>query len=234
MNGVVDSIDPNSGAAATGGAAGEERLEAEENGRRLQLGLRKGKVVSAAHEGVTDPAEREVFDAFCRILEGLPIQEAADHAGHHVAAAQHDPKQARPVPGIVTPWNADPLNHRPMRLIRRIRADYAARQPAASVENFWNPTISKDWLRLDEAAQLARVDRILGDFQAERGLAPGNLVAVGVENNIRVLLAFSEEVGYQQKPALLMDFERKLRAATGDRLEVFAEEMADENRLRRL
>ncbi len=230
MNGVVDSIDRSADAAA----AGEERWESEDNGRRLTLGLRKGKIVSAAHEGVADPAEREVFDAFCRVLEGLPIQEAADHAGHHVAAGLRDPGQARSVPGIMTPWNADPLNHRPMRLIRRIRADYAARQPTASVENFWNPTISKDWLRLAEAEQLARVDRILGDFQAERGLAPGNLVAVGVENNIRVLVAISEEVGYEQKPALLMDIERKLRAATGDRLEVFAEEMADENRLRRL
>jgi hypothetical protein len=234
MNGVVDSIDSSVSAAATGGAAGKERLEAEDNGRRLTLGLRKGKVVNAAHEGVTDPAEREVFDAFCRVLVGLPIQEAADHAGHHVMAAQHDPDQARPVPGIVTPWNADPLFQRPMRMIRRIRADYAARRPSASVENFWNPTISKDWLRLDEAKQLACVDEILSAFLAERGLVSGNLVAVGIENNIRVLLAFSEEVGYAQKPALLMDFERKLRTATGDRLEVFAEEMADENRLRRL
>ena len=230
MNGVVDSIDRSADAAA----AGEERWESEDNGRRLTLGLRKGKIVSAAHEGVEDPAEREVFDAFCRVLEGLPIQEAADHAGHHVMAGQHDPDQARPVPGIVTPWNVDPRFHRPMRLIRRIRADYAARQPSASVENFWNPAISKDWLRLDEAAQLARVDQILGDFRAERGLAPGNLVAVGIENNIRVLLAFSEEVGYEQKPTLLMDFERQLRAHTGDRLEVFAEEMADGNRIRRL
>jgi hypothetical protein len=31
-----------------------------------------------------------------------------------------------------------------------------------------------------------------------------------------------------------MDFERRLRAATGDRLEVFAEELADANRIRRL
>ena len=230
MNGVVDSIDPNSGTAA----AGEERLQAEENGRRLTLVLRKGKVVKAAHEDVIDPAEREVFDAFCRVLEGLPIQEAADHAGHHVMAAQHAPGQARPVPGIVTPWNADPRFHRPMRMIRRIRADYAARRPSASVENFWNPTISKDWLRLDEAKQLACVDEILSAFLAERGLVSGNLVAVGIENNIRILLAFSEEVGYAQKPALLMDFERKLRTATGDRLEVFAEEMADGNRIRRL
>jgi hypothetical protein len=230
MNGVVDSIDR----PADAPVSGQERLQAEENGRRLTLGLRKSKIVSAAHEGVADPAEREVFDAFCRVLEGLPIQEAADHAGHHVAADLRDLGQARPVPGIMTPWNADPLFHRPMHLIRRIRADYAARQPTASVENFWNPTISKDWLRLAEAEQLDRVDRILSDFHTERNLAPGCLVAVGIENNIRVLLAFSEEVGYAQKPALLMDVERKLRAATGDRLEVFAEEMADGNRIRRL
>lgn len=230
MNGVVDSINQSANAAA----ADEEQLQAEDNGRRLTLGLRRGKIVSAAHEGVADPAERAVFDAFCQILEGLPLQEAADHAGHHVMTRLRDPEQSRPVPGIVTPWNADPLFHRPMRLVRRIRVDYAARQPTASVENFWNPTISKDWLRLDTAAQVARVEEILGDFQAERSLAPGSLVAVGVENNIRVLLAFSEEVGYAQKPTLLMDVERKLRAATGDRLEVFAEEMADENKLRRL
>jgi hypothetical protein len=31
-----------------------------------------------------------------------------------------------------------------------------------------------------------------------------------------------------------MAFERQLRARTGDRLEVFAEEMADSNRIRRL
>ncbi len=230
MNGVVDSIDRSADAAVSG----EERLQAEENGRSLTLVLRKGKVVSAAHEGVEDPAEREVFDAFCRVLEGLPIQEAADHAGHHVMAGLHDPDRARPVPGIVTPWNIDPRFPRPMRMIRRIRTDYAARRPSASVENFWNPTISKDWLRLDEAKQLACVDEILSAFLAERGLVSGNLVAVGIENNIRVLLAFSEEVGYEHKPALLMDFERKLRTATGDRLEVFAEEMADGNRLRRL
>jgi hypothetical protein len=228
MNGVVDSIDPSANAADEG------QLQAEDNGRRLTLGLRRGRIVSAAHEGVADSAERAVFDAFCQILEGLPLQEAADHAGHHVMTRLRDPEQSRPVPGIVTPWNADPLFHRPMRLIRRIRDDHAARRPAASVENFWNPTFSKDWLRLAEAEQVARVEEILGDFQAERSLAPGSLVAVGVENNIRVLLAFSEEVGYAQKPALLMDVERKLRAATGDRLEVFAEEMADGNRIRRL
>ena len=158
MNGVVDSIDRAPNAAS----ADEEQLQAEDNGRRLTLGLRRGKIVSATHEGVVDPTEREVFEAFCQVLDGLPIQEAADHAGHHVMTRLRDPACSRPVPGIVTPWNADPLFRRPMRLIRRIRDDHAARQPAASVENFWNPTISKDWLRLAEAEQVARVEEILG------------------------------------------------------------------------
>lgn len=230
MNGVVDSIAP----AADLSAADDELLEAENQGRRLRLALRRGKIVSAGHEGVADPAERRVFDAFCQVLEGLPVQEAADHAGHHVMACLHDPEKRPPVPGIVTPRNADPLYRRPMRLIRRIRADHAGRQPSASVENFWNPAFSKDWLRLDQAGQLARVEGILSDFQAEQGLAPGTMVAVGVETSIRVLIGFPDDLGYERKPALLMAFERKLRAATGDRLEVFAEEMADGNRIRRL
>ena len=230
MNGIVDSIDLSAGATA----AGAELLEAEDDGRCLKLALRRGKILSASHEGVEDPAERRVFDAFCQVLEGLPIQEAADHAGHHVMARLRDPDERPPVPGILTPRNADPLYRRPMRLMRRIRDDYAADQPGASVENFWNPAMSKDWLRLDQAGQLARVEGILGDFQAERGLAPGTMIAVGVENNIRLLIACTDDVDYERKPALLMAFERKLRAATGNRLEVFAEEMADGNRIRRL
>jgi len=227
-------MDPSLAAPASDGTAVEVLFEAEEDGRRLTLGLRRGKILSVSHAGVENPSERKVFDAFCRVLPGLPIQEAADHAGHHVMVRLRGTDDRPPVPGIVTPWNADPMYSRPMRLIRRIRADDAARRPEASFENFWNPMISKDWLRLDEAGQLAQVDRILGDFLAERGLATGNMLAVGIENNIRVLIAFSQDVDYQRKPALLMDIERKLRAATGDRLEVFAEEMADSNRIRRL
>ncbi len=233
MTGAVDSID-RSPRAGTQAGADEERLTAEEDGRRLTLVLRRGKVLSATHGGVADPAEARVFDAFCRVLTGLPIQEAADHAGHHVMVRLKRPDGTPPVPGIVTPWNADPLYHRPMRLIRRIRADHAVGRPSAGTENFWNPAISKDWLRLDEADQLARVDEMLGEFLAERGVAPGSLVAVGVEHNIRVLLAFSDVVGYELKPGLLMAFERELRARTGDRLEVFAEEMKDDNKIRRL
>ena len=228
MNGVVERTE------RPADTAGEERLQAEKDGCVLRLCLRKGRVVSAAYEGVDDPAEQEVFDAFCAVIDGLPIQEAADHAGHHVMARLQDPAGPRPVPGITTPWNADPLYRRPLRLIRQIRDDWAAHQPEASTENFWNPTISKDWLTLDEAGQLARIDQVLDAFRAERGLASDDLVAVGVETNIRVLLAFSDAVSYALKPALLMDAERRLRAATGVRLEVFAEEMADGNRIRRL
>jgi hypothetical protein len=173
MTGAVDSIESTVRATAKGGAAGEERFAAEDDGRALALVLRKGKIVSATHEGVADAAEARVFEAFCQVLEGLPLQEAADHAGHHVMTRLRDPDQAPPVPGIVTPRNADPLFLRPMRLIRRIRAAHAACQPSANIENFWNPAISKDWLRLDEADQLARVDLVVAGFLAERGLEPG-------------------------------------------------------------
>lgn len=247
MTGALDQV-PSAFRAALAAAAGqlcregslsdcengEELLAAEDDGRHLQLVVRKGTIVGAVHRGAADPAERAVLDVFCQILEGLPMQEAADHAGHHLVARLRDPDEPAPVPGILTPWNADPLFRRALRLVRRAHADRAARQAAGSRENFWNPAISRDWLRLGELEQMARVEEVLTAFRAEQDLQDGDLVVVGVENNIRVLLAFAGEVGYGRKPGLLMAFEARLRAATGDRLEVFAEEMKDDNRIRRL
>lgn len=220
------------GAIAAGD--GEEILEASENGARLQLAVRRGKILRAAHDGTDDPAQRAVLDVFCRVVEGLPMQEAADHAGHHVIACLRDPDAPSPVPGILTPRNADPLFGLPVRLLRAAHADHRGRHGIRSVENFWNPTVSKDWLRLDEDGQMARLEPILSEFLAENGLDSGALRLVGIENNIRIVMAFAEHIGYDRKPPLLMDFEVKVRAATGDRFEVFAEEMKDINKIRRL
>lgn len=213
---------------------GAEIFEAAENGTRLQLAVCRGKILHAAHQGAKDPAQQAVLDTFCGVVQGLPMQEAADHAGHHVVARLRDPDAHAPVPGILTPWNADGLFHEPMRLLRAAQADYRARHGIESVENLWNPTISKDWLRLDEPAQIAHLTPVLSDFLAAEALAPGDAQVVAVEYNIRVVLAFAEHVKFDRKPRLLMGFERMIRAATGDRLEVFAEEMKDSNKIRRL
>ncbi len=247
MTGALDQVQPAFRAALeaaaggicregslTNGDASEELLTAAEDGRLLQLTVHKGTIRRAAHSGSEDAAERAVLDVVCQIVEGLPLQEAADHTGHHLVARLRDPEASSPVPGILTPWNADPLFHRPLRLVRRIHADHAACHNTVSRENFWNPQISRDWLRLGESEQMARVEEVLAAFRADQALADGELVVAGVENNIRILLAFGDGVAYARKPGLLMAFEARLRAATGDRLEVFAEEMKDDNRIRRL
>ena len=213
---------------------GAEIFEAAENGTRLELAVCRGKIVHAAHRGAQDPAQRAVLDTFCRVVEGLPMQEAADHAGHHAVARLRDPDADSPVSGILTPWNAGDLFHEPIRLLRAAHSDYRARHGIESAENLWNPTISKDWLRLDESAQIAHLAPVLKDFLAAEALAPGDAQVVAVEHNIRVVLAFADHVEFDRKPQFLMDFERVIRAATGDRLEVFAEEMKDSNKIRRL
>jgi hypothetical protein len=90
---------------------GAEIFEAAENGTRLQLAVCRGKIVQAAHQGAQDPAQRAVFDTFCGVVEGLPMQEAADHSGHHAVVRLRDPDAHAPVPGILTPWNANGLFH---------------------------------------------------------------------------------------------------------------------------
>ena len=174
-----------------------------------------------------------MLDVVGGLIEGRPLQEAADHAGHHLVARLRN-GAAAPVAGIVSPWNADPLFHLPMRLLRRINADHRARRGIESLDNKWNPKLSKDWARLDEAAQIARLAPILAGLVAENGLAEGAMEVVAVERNLRVFVAFADDFDYARKPPLLLALERRLRAATGDRLEVFAEDKKDANRIRRL
>jgi hypothetical protein len=50
----------------------------------------------------------------------------------------------------------------------------------------------------------------------------------------RVVVGFGEGVELDRKPPLLRALEQVLRRESGEQLEVFMEEMRDQNRLRRL
>ncbi len=208
--------------------------EAEDGGVHLQLRLKKRKIVEAVHSGVEDLAERGVMDTFCALLVGLPIQEAADHAGIHLTERLRDSSQPRPARGILTPGNADPIFRRPVRLIRKIHESYQDASGDHDVENFWNPVFSKDWLKLPLEDQAARLKPLLVEFLSEREQDKDDLYLTDIENGSRVIIAFAEHIGHDEKPSLIMDLERKVRNVTGQRLEFYMAEMKDTNRIRRL
>lgn len=213
---------------------GDTRYEAAEGAVRLQLAVRHGTVRRAAHAGATDPAQRAVLDVFCATLEGLPVQEAAQHAGLHVLHRLRDRGAGAPVKGILTPANAGPLFALPVRLMRQVYGAYRQETGDPEVANRYAPDLPADWLALDEQAKADRLKPLLAEFLAERGLAADALWLVSIDRQVRVVIAVDERIGPAEKPPLLMAFERAMRRATGIRLEIGMAEMRDTNKIRRL
>jgi hypothetical protein len=215
-----------------------ETYAATENGLTLRLRVRKPRdrwtVIEARHSGATDPLLRGVIDTFCQVVEGLPLQEAADHGAIHALERLRGDPLARPIPGILTPRSAGTAFTSCERLIRSILAQLEAQDGAQDHANFWNPALSAYWREMSDAARIAALQPVIESFRGAHGLAADDLWVDRIEKARRVIIGFSAKVGYTAKPSLLMRLEVDIRQTTGNRLELFMAEAKDSNAIRRL
>jgi hypothetical protein len=216
--------------------AGEVGFAAEESGVRLTVVIAADStrhvIVRARHAGTRSPADLMVLDRLCALIEGRPIQEAADHGV--IYAIEEPASGAAPVVGIRTPRNAGPAFALAEKLIRAVHAAAQAHFDVKPRESRWYVRPKAVWLALTEAQQIEALRPTVNEFLAEQGVPASDMWITRVERGTRVTLDFAESVYYARKPKLLMDLERRLRRATGDPLEVFMEDKKDANKIRRL
>lgn len=191
-------------------------------------------VAEAWHRGARSEPVRGILDIFCLAIEGLPLQEAADHGAIHALERLRGGPLARPLPGILTPRSAGTAFTCCERLIRTILAEHAAQTGEHGTANFWSPPLSAQWRAMTDAERIARLEPIIGGFRADHGLSVGDLWVDRIEKTRRVTIGFGSGLGYADKPRLLMRLEVDIRQATGDRLELFMVEAKDSNTIRRL
>ncbi len=217
-------------------SADEIAFEAEEAGVCLSVTVngatKRHVILRARHSGGQSPRDARVFDQLCKIIEGRPLQEAADHGAIYTAEAL--PGDCATVPGIGTPHNAGPPFRLAERLMRKIHALARERFHVEDRENTWYSQPRSEWLAMNEAAQAAQVKPIVADSLRRQGLSENDAWICRIERGTRITIAFSNQVSYAQKPKLLMELERRLRRETGDPLELFMDEMKDGNKIRRL
>jgi hypothetical protein len=207
------------------------------DGISLQIRLTQARdqwvVAEARHSGAAG-AMCGVLDTFCQIIEGLPFQEAADHGAIHAIERMRADPLARPVPGILTPHSAGTAFTCCETLIRGMLSQHATAIGEQSTQNFWNPTLSPAWRSKTDEQRRVSLDPVLDTFRQSAGLGAQDLWIAGIEKTRRVVIGFGPNVGYQDKPSLLMRLEIQIRQITGDRLELFMEEAKDSNQIRRL
>ncbi|HND85512.1 MAG TPA: hypothetical protein PLU50_06870, partial [Pseudobdellovibrionaceae bacterium] len=124
------------------------------NGCSLFLSIEPTKhiIAKTAFSGANSDIDRAVMEAFCRLIQGMSIQEASDHGVIRLEYKLRDHDTRRPVPGIVNPFNIHRIFQLPMKLIRSIRQKYAEDHQFTETRNFWDDPVSANWQQatLDE------------------------------------------------------------------------------------
>lgn len=193
-------------------------------------------IADACHDGPNEPVTRAVLDYFCEVLAGLTVQEASDHAGHHLIVRLTAPDAPRPVPGIVLPDNADGIFRLPKALARSLLAQWRVVSGYAGRENEFTTAPDSPWARLSAPQRADAVAAALDDGSA---IPKDSLQLVTMEPNIlghevRAVIAFAETVAPEDKPGLARRAELHLKRALDPHIELYVEELKDQNVIRRL
>ncbi len=220
-------------------AANGQVLSTTKDGVTLSVAVvrdNKAWIVESARYLLSEEAPdiKGLLEVFAATIEGLPLQEAADHGTIHTCERLRQTITGPLVQGIHTPASMGMAFRRCDGLIRDIVAQFNAAAGDTSAPNFWYPALSRGWRVKSTGEQLAILYAIAGEFCTANGLAAGDIRVVRLEKSRRVIVDFCEGFDAARKSGVLMQLEERVRAGTGERLEIYMEELMDNNRIRRL
>lgn len=191
-------------------------------------------VRAARHKGASDDRVRAVCEMFCRWIEGVPLQEAAEHGVLYLIERLRDPQSPAPIRGIRTPRNCGPPFQVLAELARAVFEDCLARRGQKPEHNTWNPKLHADWLNSSESERIDILTRAIELHLRREGAAAGSIWVSDIESGRRVVIGFAGDFPANDKPSSVLGIERIVRELTASRIEVYSEEMSDGNAIRRL
>ncbi|GLR80777.1 hypothetical protein HUE56_00805 (plasmid) [Azospirillum oryzae] len=199
-----------------------------------------GHIVRAAcHVGARTPVERAILDALCSAILDTPVDDAADHGAIRAMASLHAVELTRPVAGVLHPVNADPAFVPVVRMAHAIRDDYWARMNLPPRYNEFDQLPSASWLGLDAAERMSRISAAIAAFLTEAGLTEGDIRLLRIDDDlhgqpVRILVTFGNGVAPKEKPPAMRALERALKRGVDQSLQLYHEQLKDQNAIRRL
>lgn len=210
---------------------------ANQNGRSLsfKVDLQSRIVEDASFSGQWPEDIKGLLDMLCELARNRDLQDVSDH-GVGLLELRMRSDQPRPVPGIVLPSVVDDRFETIQSALHSVLEEYRRATGDESIENFFDEGASQQWQNTPKAEKLSMLGRFFEEAVEEVGLKRGTIELVDLEYDVRVLIRFSEEVNSEgvDKPALMMQLEKKLKDTLERRLELFLEPVKDQSTLRRL
>ncbi|MGB0683118.1 MAG: hypothetical protein ACPGOV_10440 [Magnetovibrionaceae bacterium] len=192
-----------------------------------------GDIIAAGHERATGSLAA-VLDQLSETIIGLPPQEAADHALIKTEVALRDVAERRAVNGIVTPGALGPVFAQAEALLRGAAKRWRAATATPWPDNEYDPGPGADWLALSDFERRSALAEAMMATTESHGLDAEDIQITAIEFDVRVVLAFGGSLAKADRQALLMTLERDVKARVDNRLELYMEELTDQNTIRRL
>jgi hypothetical protein len=140
-------------------------------------------------------------------------------------------KGRKGVPGIAMPVNHSETS-RAAEIALRVAIDSAV-PPDPNIWNFDDNDLSPAWRARSIAQRRAQVETLITAYLRDAGCADAAIIT-DIDAYDRVFIQFKADFPAPAKPVTLMQIERHIRRATGERIELFLSDMKDNNRIRRL
>ena len=218
-----------------------EKVSGKINGGCLALNVdSKTHIIHAcSHIDVASLEMRVILDVFCEKIEGVPIQDAADHGGLRAIEALRDETKPRPAEGIVLPFNIHPYFQNAIDLVRELRSEYIRRVGDTGEEINYSPPPSENWQDMNKASRCRLLEQGVAEFlsmqiKINQEIQLFDLLEDKLGFPLRAVIVFGDGVPVRHKPGLLRELEKHLRRTVEAGIEVISEKATDESPLRRL
>jgi NifU-like protein involved in Fe-S cluster formation len=192
----------------------------------------------ARFSGTNKTVESALLEGLCAIIEGLPIQEAFDHGVLKLEYRLRDPKQKRPVAGIINVFNYPPMFELPLYLMRELYATYIKKTGYKPGDNFYVAPVGAEWKSKSEAEKAASIAHVFESLLQIPGRPyyrlPVKLHIISIDFHFKISFAIEGEIDPVTRSKLYMDLEVAVRKELEPRIEIYSQNVRDLNSIRRL
>lgn len=193
--------------------------EAPYEGGTVQFGVDPQTHIVRAmrYTALKDGVRARMLEMLCRLMEGAPIQEVAEHGVIRLENTLRDPLKPPPVRGLITPETAGPHFAALNQLVRRFFRQYREETGVAPQRNCAEYPVSQAWRALSDEQRMARI---------RQGLAScPNLPAVTVHLeklvNTQLYLTFEGCESERRKCDVIRRLERHLKSTVEPKIELY-------------
>jgi hypothetical protein len=175
---------------------------------------------------------KKLIDAFMNICIKKNIQEASDHGVIYLEEKIRLQGRSITKPGIILPSHAgthfDSLN----KIIRKIFNDYKKNSSTDFNVNKNHYRKSYQWINLPEEIKIKEINLVVKKIIEKNNLSEENISIQSIDHNFKINFGVDRKFkDVQDKKNLLLELEIALKKID-ETLEVFIDEVLDQNKLR--